>query len=124
MHQPLPKIAPKIEPITVPDASTAIVPRPAGAPLKVVFVVLIGLVVAVSGSTLPVFHRQAPVKPVTLGKIAIDPDGDDPRTVLLYHWQDPRFAAGERKQIIWMVDGLSLLGIWSIGKRLAKEPRR
>lgn len=31
---------------------------------------------------------------------ALDADGDDPRTELLYHWQDKRFSDEERNQIV------------------------
>lgn len=126
MHQPIPPIAPKTtgNGPAAKARGNATGQKP-GVPQQVVFGLLIAFVVAYGGFSLPIFHRAPPqYAPVTLGKIQIDPDGDDPRTVLLYHWQDPKFSMDEQRGIAWMANGLALIGIWRIGKKIAKESQK
>lgn len=124
MHQPIPPIS--LKPQAPPERRLDQEPtRQPGVPPKVTLALLVLFVVAYAGSNLPVFHRhQAPPAPVSLGKIQIDPDGDDPREELLYHWQDPKFSQEEQHQIMWMVNGLALFAIWRVGKRVAREQKK
>ena len=126
MHQPIPPIAPRLAPKgAAGSSSNAVATRKPGVREQVVFALLIAFVIAYGGFSLPIFHHAQPhYAPVTLGKIEIDPDGDDPREVLLYHWQDPKFSVDEQRGIAWMANGLALLGIWRIGRKMAKESQK
>jgi hypothetical protein len=42
---------------------------------------------------------QSEIQPPAMPASNIDPDGDDERTELLYHWQDKRFSDEEQRQI-------------------------
>lgn len=126
MHQPIPPIAPKLagkRAANQPSESTT--PQKAGFQNQALFGLLVAFVVAYGGFSLPIFHHAQPhYAPVTLGKIQIDPDGDDPREVLLYHWEDPKFSMDEQRGIAWMANGLALAGIWRLGKKIAKESQK
>ncbi len=124
MHQPIPPISRK--PQAVKEAGPQDQPGAApksGVPPQVLLTVLIGFVLAYAGSTLPVFRHPTHAAPVAVGKVVLDPDGDDPRTELLYHWQDPKFSNEEKRQIGWMVNGLALFGIYRLTRKIAKQPK-
>ena len=123
MHQPIPPISAKK--IARQEASDFPAHRPrTGVPTRIQLGLLIAFVVAFAGASLPIFHHARPDAPVYVGKVALDPDGDDPRTELLYHWQDPKFSQEERRQIAWMANGLALLGVYSLTRRIARDSAR
>jgi hypothetical protein len=120
MHQPIPPISPKK--VAKEEATKlSIIGARAGVPTRVMLILLIAFVVAFAGASLPIFHHPTHDAPVAVGKVVLDPDGDDPREELLYHWQDPKFSQEEQRQIAWMANGLALLGIYVLTRRMARE---
>jgi hypothetical protein len=53
----------------------------------------------------------------------LDPDGDDPRLELLYHWQDKRFSDEERHQILVCSLFISVLFIGGAVERKTRKGR-
>ena len=124
MHQPVPHIAPRpagATSLSVPPRAYLL--RQPVVPARVKLIVMVSMLFAFMGISIP-FLRPLPLPPPILdahGHVLIDPDGDDPRYELMYHWQDPRFIADERRQIIWMVEGLALIAIYQLGKRAVRD---